>query len=75
MILEAASRINQIRKQDHIIRIEATARSYDEAANLASIVAQSLEPLLIGDPGQIQQITEVEPAAPAQGTITIVVSR
>lgn len=75
MILEAASRINQIRKRDHLIRIEATARSYEEAANLASIVAQSLTPLLIGDPGQIQQITAVEPAAPALGTVTIVVSR
>ena len=75
MILEAASRINQIRKRDHIIRIEATARSYDEAANLAGIVAQSLTPLLIGDPGQIQQITEVEATAPAQGTVTIIVSR
>ncbi len=75
MILEAASRINQIRKKDHIIRIEATARSYDEAANMAGIVAQSLAPLLVGDPGQIQQTTEVEPTAPAQGTVTIVVSR
>jgi hypothetical protein len=75
MILEAASRINQIRKKDHIIRIEATARSYDEAANLASIVARSLTPLLIGDPGQIQQITEVETTAPANGTVTIIVSR
>ena len=75
MILEAASRINQVRKQDHLIRIEATARSYDEAANLARVVAESLTPLLVGDPGQIQQITEVEPDAPAQGTITIVVSR
>ena len=75
MTLEAASRINQIRKKDHIIRIEATARSYDEASNLVSIVAQSLTPLLVGDPGQIQQITEVEPTAPAQGTVTIIVSR
>ena len=75
MLLEAASRINQIRKQDHIIRIEATARSYDEAANLARVVAENLAPLLVGDPGQIQQITEVEPDAPAQGTVTIAVSR
>jgi hypothetical protein len=75
MILEAASRINQVRKRDHLIRIEATARSYDEAANLAKIVAESLTPLLLGDPGQIQQITEVEPDAPAQGTVAIVVSR
>ena len=75
MILEAASRINQIRKRDHIIRIEATARSYNEAANLARVVAESLTPLLVGDPGQIQQITEVEPDAPAQGTVAIVVSR
>jgi hypothetical protein len=75
MILEAASRINQIRKQNHVIRIEATARSYDEAAGLARIVAESLTPLLVGDPAQIQQVTEVEPDAPARGTVTIVVSR
>lgn len=75
MILEAASRINQIRKQDHVIRIEATARSYDEAADLARTVAESLTPLLLGDPAQIQLVTEVEPDAPAQGSVTITVSR
>jgi len=75
MVLEAASRINQIRKRDHVIRIQATARSYDEAAGLARIVAESLSPLLVGDPAQIQQATEVEPDAPAHGTVTIVVSR
>jgi hypothetical protein len=75
MILEAASRINQIRKKDHVIRIEATARSYDEAAGLAKNVAKSLTPLLVGDPAQIQQVTEVEPDAPSGGTVTIVVSR
>jgi hypothetical protein len=74
MILEAASRINQIRKQNHVIRIEATARSYEEAAGLAKSVAESLAPLLVGDPAQIQQVTEVEPDAPTQGTVTIVVS-
>ena len=75
MILEAASRINQVRRQDHIIRIEATARSYDEAASLAGIVAESLVPLLVGDPGQIQQVTAVEQDAPARGTVMIALSR
>ena len=75
MILEAASRINQIRKQDHVIRIEATARTYEEAAGLAGSVAESLTPLLVGDPAQVQQVTEIEPDAPARGTVTIVVSR
>ena len=75
MLLEAASRINQIRRRDHVIRIEATARSYDEAAGLARSVAESLTPLLVGDPAQIQQVTAVEPDAPARGTVTIVVSR
>ncbi len=75
MLLEAASRINQIRRKDHIIRIEATARSFDEASGLAESVAESLAPLLVGDPAQIQQVTEVEPDAPARGTVTIVVSR
>ena len=75
MILEAASRINQVRRQDHIIRIEATARSYDEAASLAGIVAESLAPLLVGDPGQIQQVTAVEQDAPARGTVMIALSR
>jgi len=75
MILEAASRINQVRKPDHVIRIEAAARSYETAAGLARSVAENLAPLLIGDPAQVQQVTEVEPDAPARGTVTIVVSR
>lgn len=75
MLLEAASRINQVRRRDHIIRIEATARSYDEAANLARIVEAGLKPLLLGDPGQIQQMTTVEKDAPAKGTVMIAVSR
>ena len=75
MVLEAASRINQIRKRDHVIRIKATARSYEEAAGLAKSVAESITPLLIGDPAQVQQVTEVEATAPARGTVTIVVSR
>ena len=75
MILEAASRINQIRKPNHVIRIEVTARTYEAAAGLAGNVAESLTPLLVGDPAQVQQVTDVEPDAPAGGTVTIVVSR
>ena len=75
MLLEAASRINQVRRRDHIIRVEATARTYDEAARLADSVAEHLTPLLVGDPGQIQKITAVVADAPVQGSITIAVSK
>lgn len=75
IIMDAASRINQIRRPDHVIRIEATARTYQEAAGLAEMVHRSMSPLLLGDPAGIQQIAEAQPDAPSDGTVAIVVSR
>lgn len=73
ILYDVASRLNQF-ASDRVIRIETTARTYDDASNLAQAVMQALEPLLLGDPNLIQQVTEVEPDAPAGGTVAIVVS-
>jgi len=75
ILLDAASRLNQTGRADQAIRVEATARTYDEANNLAQNVVQTLKPLLLGDPNRIQYFTEVQPDAPARGTVAIVVSR
>ncbi len=74
ILYNVASRLNQF-ASDRAIRIEATARTYDEANNLARTVVQVLEPLLLGDPSLIRQSTEVQADAPAGGTVAIYVSR
>jgi hypothetical protein len=75
ILLDAANRINQIRRPDQVIRIEVTARTFEEADNLAQGVHRSIEPLLLGDPSRIQHVTEVVPDAPERGTVAIVVAR
>lgn len=74
ILYDVASRLNQF-ASDRVIRIEATARTYDDADNLAQRVIQALEPLLLGDPSLIQHLTAVQADAPAVGTVAIVVSR
>lgn len=74
ILLDAANRLNQF-APDRTIRIEATARTYNNAKVLAQAVAQALEPLLLGDPNLVQQVTGVQADAPAGGTVAIVVSR
>jgi hypothetical protein len=74
ILYDVASRLNQF-ASDRVVRIEVTARTYDDANNLAQTVMQELEPLLLGDPSLIQQVTEVQADAPAGGTVAIVVSR
>ncbi len=74
IILDAASNLNQL-PPDRTIRIEATARTYSNANMLAQAVALAIEPLLLGDPSLIQQVTAVQEDAPAEGTVTIIVSR
>jgi len=74
ILLDAATRLNQF-APNRAIRIEATARTYNNAKVLAQAVAQSLEPLLLGDPNLIQQVTGVQADAPAGGTVAIIVSR
>ena len=73
ILLDAANRLNQF-APDRTIRIEVTARTFNNAKVLAQAVAQTLEPLLLGDPNLIQQVTGVQADAPAGGTVAIVVS-
>jgi hypothetical protein len=74
ILLDAASRLNQL-PPERVIRVEATARTYNNAKVLAEAVVQALEPLLLGDPSLIQQVTGVQGDAPAGGTVAIVVTR
>ena len=74
ILLDAASRINQLRTPGRLVRIEATARSYQEASALASRVHGSVTPLLLGDPGGVKEVTEVQADAPPGGTVAIVVT-
>jgi len=74
ILLDAASRINQLRTPGRLVRIEATARSYQEASALAARVHGGVTPLLLGDPGGVKEVTEVQADAPAGGTVAIVVT-
>lgn len=75
ILLEAASWINLFSRPDHLIRVEVTARTYDQANALSQKVVNTLKPLLLGDPLRIQDYTNVQPDAPDQGTVSITVSR
>lgn len=71
LVLEAASWLNQSGSPRQPIKVTATARSYEQANALASGVAHSLAPLLLGDPSRVQPVTDVQPDAPADGAVTI----
>ena len=73
ILLDAASRINQLRTPGRLVRIKATARSYQEASALTARVRGGVTPLLLGDPGGVKEVTEVQSDAPAGGTVAIVV--
>jgi hypothetical protein len=73
IILDVATRLNQF-VPNRKIRIETTARTYNDANVLAETVATALEPLLLGNPSLIQKISKVQAEAPAEGTVAIVVS-
>lgn len=73
LLLEAASRINQSERTDEPVQVEVTARSFEKANALAEGVGQALRPMILGDQARIQSLTTVEPDAPGDGTIRIVV--
>jgi hypothetical protein len=75
LLLDAASRINQAGRPDGVIRVAVTARSYKEADALAKRIGASIEPLVLGDPSRIQYAADVQPDAPAGGTVAIRVAR
>lgn len=71
ILLEAASWINQ--SIANPVRVEITARSYDQAKRLATEISRALEPLLLGDPLRVQSLTNAVRDAPEAGTISIIV--
>jgi hypothetical protein len=75
ILLEVASWLNQEKNQRSPVRVEITAREFREAQYLADEIVQNLAPLLIGDELRIQPVTTVEPEAPEQGTVAVVVTR
>jgi hypothetical protein len=73
ILLETASRINQSATAAHPIRVEVTARTFDEAKRTADMIIAHLTPRLLGDPLRLQAITTVEPDAPDGGMVRIAV--
>jgi hypothetical protein len=73
VVLEVASWINQLPGAKHPVRIRSTARSFELASGLTESLVQQLAPLVLGDPARIQALHDVQPDAPAAGTVAIMV--
>jgi hypothetical protein len=73
IVLETASWINQVSRVDYPVRVKASARTFELASALSQTLVQQLGPLVIGDPARIQGLTDVQPDAPAQGTVAVTV--
>jgi hypothetical protein len=74
VLLEAASWINQRGQSNEVVRIEVTARTYDQAKQMVNEVAGQMTPLLLGDPARVQPVTNVDAHAPARGNVAIIVA-
>jgi hypothetical protein len=74
VLLEASSWINQRGQADEVVRIEVTARTYEQAKQMVDEVAGQMTPLLLGDPARVQPVTNIDAHAPARGNVAIVVS-
>jgi hypothetical protein len=75
LLLEVASWINQSEHVDQPVRVAITARSFEKARTLADNIVQTIEPLIFGGLARIQPVTNVEPDAPGDGTIEILVPK
>ena len=73
VLLDAATRINQSEKSLVPIRIQVTARSFEEAKRIADGIVAGLTPLLVGDPARLQPVTLVAPDAPDAATVMIAI--
>src|SRR5262245_16311327 len=71
LLIEAATWVNQAPNPAKPVRVSASARSFDEANALASLVARQMAPYLIGDPARVQTTAEVRADAPEGGTVVI----
>jgi hypothetical protein len=75
IVLEAASWLNQWPDAQKGVRIEATARSADEANALAQRVATALTPTLLGDPARVRVVATPATDAPDGGAVRITPGR
>jgi hypothetical protein len=71
ILLEAAGYINAAGRPKQPLRVTATARSFDEANAMATMVARDLGALTLGDPSRIHPVAAVEADAPDGGTVKI----
>lgn len=71
IVLESASWLNQWPAAQAGVRVEATAKSADEANSLANRVASALAPALLGDPARVRTMITVAPDAPEGGAVRI----
>jgi hypothetical protein len=75
IVLEAATWLNQAPGTSGAIRVTATARSLDQADQLARRVTAALTPYVAFDPARLQPVGEVQPDAPDGGTVRIAPAR
>jgi len=71
ILLEAASWLNQSELVTRPIQVSATARTYEQASQLAHSVASTLAPLVIDGPARLRAIALAQPDAPEGGSLTI----
>ena len=74
ILFEAANWINHTGQTTQVVRVEVTARSFEDASGTADEIVRNLQPLVLGDPKRIQPVTLVEPDAPDAGMVAIVVT-
>jgi len=75
LLLEVVSRINQCKHVDQPVRVAVTARSFEKAKTLADGIVKTIEPLIFGGLARVQPVTKVQPDAPGDGTIEILVPK
>jgi hypothetical protein len=75
LLLEAASWLNQTGPPTRPIRVTATARSLEQADQLAASVKRALAPHVVGDPARLEAVAVVEADAPEAGTLAIAITR
>lgn len=75
ILLEAASRINQLDDTDAPVIVEVTAPTFALASSIAAEVSSALRPLLMGDPARVAVTTRVEQRESDQSSVAIRVGR
>lgn len=75
VVIEAASWLNQSARPTQRLRIEASARSIEEADLLAGNVARWLGPMVMGGAARMQVATDVRADAPESGAVRITAAR